>query len=221
VGLLTLLLLAAAIFVIGNLILLPLWLAATSLAGILSAPGRFLSVAGNRRLRQNHALEHATLNVLEERLGRALRVAGQSRPEGFVLRGYGDPATLRAAAEEGLARLKNGERRLAVHRRCGTSMATANLVSSVTLLVVLLGLGRLSLLTVVLAMVVANLSGPTLGRLFQRFLTTCPEVGDVFIIGFDCRAAEAGWGFLLVNPSQAGVPIVCFVRTAIPRLYGG
>jgi hypothetical protein len=221
VGLLTLVLLAAVIFLLGNLVVLPLWLAVTSLAGVLNAPGRFLAVAGNRRLRQNHALEHATLNVLEERMGQPPRVSGQSRPDGFLLRGYTDPDMVRSAAEEGLARLKRGERRLAVHAGCGTSMAAANFVSSVTLVLLLLGLGRASLLTVVLAMVVANLSGPALGRLFQRFLTTSSNVSDVYILSLDCRVAEGGWGFLLANPVQAGVPVVCFVRTGTPRLHGG
>lgn len=210
-----LLVLAAIIFVLGNLVALPLWLAATSLAGALSSPGRFMSIAANRRLRQNHALEHATLNVLEERLGGPQRVAGQARPEGFVIRGYADPELVRSSAEDGLARLKKGERTLAVHGRCGTSVATANLVSSLVLLAVLLGLGRLSLLTVVVAMLGANLSGPLLGRAAQRCLTTSPRVDDIGIVGFAFAAAEPSRaGLFLVNPAQAGVPVVCLFRTA-------
>jgi len=218
VGILGLLFLAAVIFVLGNLVLVPLWLAATSLAGALNSPGRFLSIAGNRRLRQNHAVEHATLNVMEEKLGRPPRVTGQARPDGFVIRGYADPQVVRAAAEEGLARLRRGERRLAVHDRCGTSIAAANLVSSLALLAVLLGLGRLSLINVVVAMLLANLSGPLLGRVFQRLLTTSARVDDVCIIGFQFGVAQPGWAFFLVNPVQAGVAVVCFVRTAAPRL---
>lgn len=214
------LLLAAVIFVLGNLVLVPLWLAATSLAGALGYPGRFISIAGNRRLRQNHALEHATLNVMAEKFGLPQRVSGQARPDGFVIRGYADPQAVRASAEEGLARLKRGETRLAVHDRCGTSIATASLVSSLALLAVLLGLGRLNLITVVAAMLLANVSGPLLGRAFQRLLTTSAHVDDVCIMGFQYAAAQPGWGFFLVNPLQAGVPVVCFIRTATPRLSG-
>ncbi len=213
---LSLLLLAAVIFILGNLLLLPLWLAATSLTGALSAPAQFLKIAGNQRLRQNHALEHATLNVLEERFGRQ-RLSGMSREDGFILRGYGDPALIQWAAEEGLARLKRGEGGLALHDRCGTSIASANLVSSVVLLVLLFGLGRFSLLNVVGAMVLANLGGPVLGRLFQRFLTTTAVVDDVFIVGFDCGPAGSVWNPFFVNPAFGGVPLVCHVRTvALP-----
>ncbi|RJQ04187.1 MAG: hypothetical protein C4551_11010 [Bacillota bacterium] len=219
-GVLSLLLLAALIFVVGNLVLLPLWLAATTLAGALHAPGQFLSIAGNRRLRQNHALEHATLNVLTERHGPP-RLSGLAREGGFVLKGFADPESVRAAAEEGLTRLKLGERSLAIHDRCGTSMAAANLMASVFLLVALLGLGRLSLVNVILVMLLANLSGPAFGRLFQRFLTTTTDVKDVFIIGFECGVEQSGWPVFLVNPAHAGVPVVCFVRTALLRPYGG
>ncbi len=217
-GLLSLLFLAALIFILGNVVLLPLWVAASSLAGALSAPGQFLRVARSRRLRQNHALEHATLNVLEERYG-PQRLSGFAREEGFVLRGFANPEVVRAAAEEGLARLKSGERRLAIHDRCGTSIAAANLVTSILLLVVLLGLGRLSLLNVVLAMLLAQLAGPVLGRLAQRFLTTTPDVGGVFIVGFECGVARTGWAALLLSPAQAELPLVCLVRTAVPRVW--
>ncbi len=217
-GVLGLLLVAAFIFVMGNFVLLPLLLAATSLAGAITAPGRLLPLAGSRRLRRNHALEHATLNVLEEKMGGPQRVAGQSTSEGFALRGFADPETVRQAAEDALVRLKKGERRLAVHKRCGTSIAMANLVSSLALLVGLLGLGRLSLVNVVLAMVVANLSGPFLGSLAQRYLTTDPDVNDLLIIDFRYAVGQHGWASLLVNPLQAGVPVICFIRTAVPRL---
>jgi hypothetical protein len=220
VGILSLFVLAVLIYVLGNLVILPLWLAATSLAGALSAPGRFLAVATNRRQRQNHALEHATLNVLEERAGPP-RLQGLSREEGFALRGFADPDEVRSAAEEGLARLKSGETGLAIHKRCGTTIAAANLASSLLFLGALLGLGRLSLLTVVLAMVLANLTGPLLGRLFQRFLTTSADVRDISIVGFECVVAQGGWSVFFVNPARAGVPVVFFVLTAGARRRKG
>lgn len=210
---LSLLFLAALIFVLANLVLMPLWLSATSLAGSYSAPGRLLKVVSSRRLRQNHALEHATLNVLEERLG-PRPLAGLAREDGFVLKGLADPETVRAAAEEGLARLKRGERALAYHRRCGTSRAVANLVTSVAFLVLLLGLGRFSLPYVVGAMVAANLGGPVFGRLVQGLLTTAPDVRGLAVAGVEYGVAQGGWALLLADPVRAGVPVVCFVRTA-------
>lgn len=197
----------------GSLFLLPMWLAAWSLAEALRLPGQFLAIAYNRRLRRNHALEHATINVLEERMG-PQRLAGLAREDGFWLKGYGDPAVIREAAEEGLARLKRGDASLAVHDRCGTSRAAANLVTTLVLFVLLLGFGRFSLVNVLLAVVAANLGGPLLGRLFQRFVTTSVDVQDVFIVGFECRAAAGGWAQFIINPFRAGLPVVCLVRTA-------
>ncbi len=219
-GLLGLVLLAAVIFLLGNLVLVPLILAAGSLAGALGAPGQFLRIASRPRLRRNHALEHATLNVLEERYG-PQTLNGFSREDGFVLRGVGDPEAVRLAAEEGLARLKGGERRLAIHRRCGTSIAAANFVTSLALLILLFGFGRFNLVNVVLVMLLANLAGPVLGRAAQRFLTTSTDVSGLFITGVEWGVAARGWGLLVTDPTADGVPVVVFVRTAEPRVFGG
>lgn len=211
-----LLALIVLILVVGGLFVLPMWLAAWSLAEALQAPGQFWAVASNRRLRRNHALEHATINVLEERFG-PQRLAGLAREDGFWLKGFGDPALIREAAEEGLARLRRGETRLAVHDRCGTSRAVANLVTALVLVVLLAGFGRFSLVNVLMAILLANLAGPLLGRLFQRLVTTSADVGDLAIIGFECRAATNGWAQFIVNPFRAGLPLVCLVRTAVVR----
>jgi len=218
VGLVSLLLLALFIFVLGNLLFIPVWVAAWSLAAALTAPAQFLAVATNKRLRRNHALEHATINVLEERFG-PHRLAGLAREDGFIIKGWGDPKAIRLAAEEGLARLKRGEKDLAVHDRCGTSWASANFVTAVVFLVLLFGLGRFSLANVILVMLLANLGGPVLGRLFQRYVTTSTDVEDLFITGFECQAAHLGWGRLLVNPALAGIPVVCHIRTATLLFY--
>jgi hypothetical protein len=105
---------------------------------------------------------------------------------------------------------------LAIHDRCGTSIAAANLVTSVVFLVLLLGLDRFTLLNVVLAMVLVNLAGPVFGRLFQRFLTTNPRVKDVFVVSFECGVEHDGQGFsLFVNPAPGVPQVVCFIRTAV------
>ncbi len=80
------------------------------------------------RVRCNHALEHATLHVLQEN-GFTGRMGGLSDPKGFWI--YGDvPAeTLLLAAQEALKRLADGESALAIHPNCGTNLAVGVLAA--------------------------------------------------------------------------------------------
>ncbi|MBI4299792.1 MAG: hypothetical protein HY677_01550 [Chloroflexi bacterium] len=75
--------------------------------------------------RQNHALEHATVSILVNRLGMAVRLAGRATPGGFYLYGDIPEETVSAAAEEALGRLSQGESDLAVSTLCGTIIAVA------------------------------------------------------------------------------------------------
>jgi hypothetical protein len=80
------------------------------------------------RIRRNHGLEHATLTVLARRFpGR--RMAGYSFPGGFFI--FGNIATedLRKGALIALTRLRNGERRLAVHPNCGTNLVVSGFLA--------------------------------------------------------------------------------------------
>ena len=81
-----------------------------------------------RRVRQSHALEHATMHLLG-RLPEPPHLVGRSDWHGFVL--YGEVATdaVRAAAQEALARLQAGQAELAVHPRCGTNLMVAVLLT--------------------------------------------------------------------------------------------
>ena len=67
------------------------------------------------RTRRNHALEHATLNVLTQR-NRQIGLVGRSTPGGFHIYGNVSTEALRDAAAEALARLQDGEVDLAA--RC-------------------------------------------------------------------------------------------------------
>ncbi len=71
--------------------------------------------------RRNHALEHATLHVLEE-VDASSRLAGRSDWSGFWIYGEVGTGELASAAEEALTRLNDGENRLAIHPRCGTNL---------------------------------------------------------------------------------------------------
>jgi hypothetical protein len=80
------------------------------------------------RIRRNHGLEHATLTVLARRFpGR--RLAGYSFPGGFFVLGNVTTDDLRKGALIALTRLRNGERRLAVHPNCGTNLVVAGFLA--------------------------------------------------------------------------------------------
>lgn len=74
------------------------------------------------RVRRNHALEHATINILGSHFP-GLHLAGVSDAGGFWITGAVDLDALTSAVVEALARLRNGENRLAFHSGCGTGYA--------------------------------------------------------------------------------------------------
>ena len=80
-----------------------------------------------RRLRQHHGIEHATVTLLSRRLP-GIFIAARSDLQGFIVYGDVDTLTLRAAVEEALGRLQQGERQLAVHPNCGTNLVVAGLI---------------------------------------------------------------------------------------------
>src|SRR5437868_950864 len=83
-----------------------------------------------RRIRQNHALEHATITILS-RMVPNLSVSARSSSDGFIVFGDVDLGLLRRAIDEALARLQAGEAELAIHPNCGTNLAVG--VSLITL----------------------------------------------------------------------------------------
>ncbi len=80
------------------------------------------------RVRSNHALEHATLHVLQQK-GSAARLGGISDTGGFWIFGDVDTETLLLAAREARERLMAGESHLAVHPNCGTNLAVGALAA--------------------------------------------------------------------------------------------
>ncbi len=85
-----------------------------------------LDTSAFSRLRRNHGLEHATIHVLSRTQPR-VSTAGHSDPGGFWLLGNLSTEAVYAAVEEALARLRAGERQLAIHPNCGTNLVTASL----------------------------------------------------------------------------------------------
>ncbi|MGI5823694.1 MAG: DUF6391 domain-containing protein [Dethiobacteria bacterium] len=180
------------LFIILNLFFLPFQFALYSLFNIVTIPFQLVKIAFNRRLRANHALEHATINVIEEHFG-SMNLAGLGQENGFIIQGPLDPHTVEKAARIGLMRLQRGERDLAIHHRCGTSMLAANLVSSVLIIFLLWKIGYFGIFYILLALVVAQFLGPHLGRFFQKYITTSTNVAGFEIVGVETSSVSQGF----------------------------
>ena len=185
-----------AFFVIVFLFLLPILFSLQAVGSLFVYPKQLRAIFGNKILRRNHALEHATIVVMMEREpGRKLN--GFSTDDGFFVQGVRSISEVESAAREAMRRLQNGEKRLAIHRNCGTTIVAANLLAAVFFLLTLgfflyLGVGDLSLmiLGILGSVVLAFVLRVPLSLLLQRFVTT----------DADLENAEVGW----VEPAQPG-----------------
>jgi hypothetical protein len=151
-----------------------------------------LSNVGNQplfaRIRRNHALEHATIHLLSKRVPRVTLV-GRADRSGFFIYGDVSAQAIRAAAEEALDRLRRGERHLAIHPNCGTSLVTSALLAGLSSYFSFLGLKEQSLrerferlpLAILMTLVSLVVARP-LGRKVQQDVTTLGDPGDLQII---------------------------------------
>ncbi len=142
--------------------------------------------------RRNHALEHGTVTVLQERHGFTRSLAGRSNSRGFHI--FGDVSTeeLKSAVEEALLRMKRGEAHLAVSPFCGTNIAVTGTLAALATLT-LLGGGRdrvARLPNAVVGGILATIAGQPLGRLAQKYFTTSPDVGRLRVTAITVE----GWG---------------------------
>lgn len=134
-------------------------------------------------VRENHALEHATIVLLSRRFPEA-RLSGISFAAGFFV--FGDLPTdaVQPAADQALARLRGGEPEMAIHERCGTNLAVSGILTGLAAASV----SRLrkpyrsfnnAITAATLALIVAR---PT-GMLVQRFITTKTPNAEMKIAG--------------------------------------
>ena len=154
--------------------------------------GKTLNISYIRRIRRNHALEHATVHTLSRRQTE-VNIFARSTLRGLVV--YGDLPTEKVAdaVTEALTRLRNGEHHLAVHHNCGTSLVTAGGLTGLAA-VAALGIQRIgkkkrtllhllgSLPLVILASTAALVVAQPLGQTLQLHLTTEAEIGGLRIV---------------------------------------
>jgi Domain of unknown function (DUF6391) len=182
-----------AFLVIVFLFLLPILFSLQAVGSLFVYPRQLRAIFGNKILRRNHALEHATIVVMMEREpGR--RLNGFSTDDGFFVQGVRSISEVESAAREAMRRLQSGEKRLAIHRNCGTTIVAANLLAAVFFLVTLgfflyLGVGNLYLMILGSVILAFALRIP-LSLILQRFVTTDADLTN----------AEVGW----VEPAQPG-----------------
>ena len=138
-----------------------------------------------QRLRQHHAIEHATVTLLSQRLPGAQLVA-RSDLVGFIVFGELEIGVLRATAEQALVRLQAGETNLAVHPNCGTNLVTAGILAGAA--AVAAGSGRRHrsawdrLPSAMLAAMLALLAAAPAGRWMQEHVTTSGEVAGLRVV---------------------------------------
>jgi hypothetical protein len=149
------------------------------------------------RLRRNHALEHAILQVLAQH-GHSGSIAGYSDWNGCWIAGDISTEELFQAAEEAMGRLRNGESGLAIHPACGTNFVVSGAVAGTAAwLAMLLPPNNLKKklerwpLVVALITVVLMFTQP-LGPRIQANFTTEANMGALHIRGI-IRSTHNRW----------------------------
>jgi hypothetical protein len=153
-----------------------------------------LNSPGFSRIRRNHGLEHATIHVLTQKNAKRM-IAGHSDRGGFWLLGQLTVEEVDAAAREALARLRAGERGLAVHPNCGTNLVTSSMAAGVAGAFAMGGtrnsrdwLERLPV-AILLSMGALLLARP-LGTRIQQLITTSGDPGGLEIV--EIRQSQRG-----------------------------
>jgi hypothetical protein len=112
---------------------------------------------------------------------------GFSTDDGFFVQGVRSTEEVDNAAREALRRLRAGEKKLAIHRNCGTTIVAANLLAAVFFLGAVgvgfyLG-GNLLYLLILGGVILSFALRVPLSLFLQRFVTTDADLSN----------AEVGW----------------------------
>ena len=139
------------------------------------------------RIRRNHGLEHATLNLLAKTHPRK-PFAGHSDTGGFWILGEIPTDELNQTITDALDKLRSGQSSLAIHQNCGTNLLVSGFASGLAGAAGLIGVGkrprdkfeRIPIITAlsVLALIVSRPLGP----IIQKNLTTSGTPGPLKVI---------------------------------------
>ena len=134
-------------------------------------------------VRQNHALEHATIVRLRKAYP-DVRLAGISFAAGFFVFGDVPTEAVRPAAEQALRRLRGGEPEMAIHERCGTNLAVAGILTGLSAMsVAKLRRPYNTFNNVILASTAALVLARPLGLLVQKYFTTRTPNSSMHVTG--------------------------------------
>jgi hypothetical protein len=134
-------------------------------------------------VRQNHALEHATIHMLTRHNPYA-RLMGRSTVSGYWIYGPLETREVAAAASEALIRLQQGEAYLAIHPRCGTNLAVTSVLAGTAAFTATLGRPRSKfdrLPLAIMAATIAAIAAQPLAQKVQERVTTLPDVEGLSI----------------------------------------
>ena len=134
-------------------------------------------------VKQNHALEHATIVLLSKKYP-DVRFAGISFAAGFFVFGDVPTEAIRPTAEEALQLLRTSQPELAVHERCGTNLAVAGMLTGLSAMTVAkLRKPYNTANNVILASTAALILARPLGLTVQRYFTTQTPNSSMTITG--------------------------------------
>ncbi len=123
-------------------------------------------------VKQNHALEHATIVLLARKFPE-VRFSGISFAAGFFVFGDIPTEAVLPTAQEALQLLRTSQPELAVHERCGTNLAVAGALTGLSAMTIAkLRRPYNSFNNVMLASTAALVLARPLGLLVQRHVTT-------------------------------------------------
>ncbi|GBD22575.1 hypothetical protein HRbin29_00211 [bacterium HR29] len=145
-----------------------------------------------RRIRVAHAIEHAAVAVLHQRVGRRAPTIALSDPFGFSVVSPYSAEDLESAVAEALSRLRSGEHALAVSDLCGTNLAVGGLLAATAALAAANGRARRNFPSAVAAAALALVAAPAAGRWVQRALTVEPNIGNARVAAVQKLGAVAG-----------------------------
>ena len=139
------------------------------------------------RVRRNHGLEHATLNLLASSHP-GIRFAGHSDGGGFWILGKIDTEELIKTVNQALEKLSGGQEYLAIHTNCGTNLLVSGFSAGIAGAAGLIGVGdrprdKIERIPVITALsVFALLIARPLGPVVQKLITTSGNPGSLKII---------------------------------------
>lgn len=138
-------------------------------------------------IRRNHALEHATVQLMLGKLGPTFHLVGRAANDGFFIFGDVPAEVLTECAHEALHRLKRGESYWAITPLCGTNILVTGALSSLATIGVMKwarkGKWDKAMTASTLAVVVAR----PLGRWLQRY-TTSADLARTEIVDVEQRS---------------------------------